>query len=183
MVFKVKQDGRQKARLVAGGHIVDPMGIISRSTVVKGFCVRLLDLIAHRDNLPILCGDIGNAFITANCLEKIYSRVGPEFEDREGSVIIFKKALYYGLGRRVAHFGHTLRIAYARWVFSDALLPRCLDASTRGGRWVRLHLYPRRRLQDRGTQPGSMEITHLSGVPIHIHWNPSYYLGKDYNFG
>ena len=54
----------------------------------------LLDLITHHDNLPILCGDIGNAFITADCLEKIYSRAGPEFEDREGSIMVFKKALY-----------------------------------------------------------------------------------------
>jgi hypothetical protein len=68
MIFEVKQDGRRKARLVAGGHMVDPMGINSRSTVVKGISVRLLDLIAHRDNLPILCGDIGNAFITAKCI-------------------------------------------------------------------------------------------------------------------
>ena len=77
-----------KARLVAGGHMVDSMGINSRSTVVKGISVRLLDLISHRDNLPILCGDIGNAFITAICLEKIYSRAGPEFEDSEGSIIV-----------------------------------------------------------------------------------------------
>lgn len=65
MIFEVKQDGRRKARLVAGGHMVDPMGINTRSTVVKGISVRLLDLIAHRDGLQILCGDIGNAFITA----------------------------------------------------------------------------------------------------------------------
>ena len=81
MIFVVNQDGgRRKGRLVlAGGHLVDPKGINSRSTIVKDISVRLLDLIAHRDNLPILCGNIGNAFITADCLEKIYSRAGPEF--------------------------------------------------------------------------------------------------------
>ena len=36
MIFEVKQDGRRKARLVAGGHLVDPKGINSRSTIVKG---------------------------------------------------------------------------------------------------------------------------------------------------
>ena len=61
MIFEVKQDGRRKARLVAGGHLVDPKGISSRSTVVKGTSVRLINLIAHRENLQILCGDIGNA--------------------------------------------------------------------------------------------------------------------------
>lgn len=94
MIFDVKQDGRRKARLVAGGHLIDPMGINSRSTVVKGISVRLLDLIAHRDGLSILCGDIGNAFVTAPCMEKVYSIAGPEFEERKDSMIIIKKALY-----------------------------------------------------------------------------------------
>ena len=112
MIFEVKQDGRRKARLVASGHMVDPMGINPRSTVVKGISVRLLDLIAHRDNLGVLCGDIGNAFITADCMEKIYSRAGPEFEDREGAILVFKKALY-GLRSSSrafrAHFADFLR--------------------------------------------------------------------------
>jgi hypothetical protein len=95
MIFEVKQDGRHKARLVAGGHIVDPMGVNSRSTVVKVITsVRLLNVITHSHNSPILCGDIGNAFITANCMEKIYTYAGPEFGDREVSLLIFKKALY-----------------------------------------------------------------------------------------
>ena len=94
MICEVKQDGRRKASLIAGGHMVDPMDVNSRSTVVKEISVRLLNLIAHRDNLPILCGDVGNAFITANCMEKIYTYAGPEFGDRKGSLLIFKKALY-----------------------------------------------------------------------------------------
>ena len=77
MIFKVKQDGSQKARLVVGGHMVDPMGINPRSTVVKGISVHLLDLIAHRDNVGVLWVDIGNTFITADCMEKVYSRAGP----------------------------------------------------------------------------------------------------------
>ena len=67
----MKQDGRHKGRLVVDGHLVALMeSISSRSTVVKRISVRLLDLIAHRDNLKSLCGDIGNAFITAPRLEK-----------------------------------------------------------------------------------------------------------------
>jgi hypothetical protein len=41
----------------------------------------LLDLIVHHDGLRTLWGDIGNAFITADCLEKIYSIAGPEFDE------------------------------------------------------------------------------------------------------
>ncbi len=67
MIFEVKQDGGRKARLVASGHLVDPMGINPRSTVMKCISVRLLYFIAHRDNLTIMCGNIRNAFITADC--------------------------------------------------------------------------------------------------------------------
>ena len=92
--FEVKHDGRRKARLVAGGHMVAVHGISARSTVVKGVSLRLLDIVAHRDNLTILCGDIGNAFVTAPCLEKVYAIAGQEFGQREGSLMIIKKALY-----------------------------------------------------------------------------------------
>lgn len=77
MIFEVKQDGRRKARLVAGGHLVELQGLNARSTVVKGISLRLLDIIAHRDNLKMLCGDVTNAFITADCLEKVYAFCGP----------------------------------------------------------------------------------------------------------
>jgi hypothetical protein len=49
--------------------------------VVKGISIQLLNLIAHCDGLRTLCGDIGNAFITADCLEKIYSIAGPVFSE------------------------------------------------------------------------------------------------------
>ena len=95
MLFEVKQDGRHKGRLVCNGHQIDPRGISTRSTVVKGISVRLLDVIAHSQNLKIIHGDVGNAFITADCLEKIHARAGKEFgSDREGCIITLNKALY-----------------------------------------------------------------------------------------
>ena len=94
MIYEVKWDGRRKARLVAGGHLVDPHGISTRSTVVKGVSLRFLDDIAHHDNLKVLCGDVRNVFVTAPCLEKVYSRAGPEFGDRHDSTMVLTKALY-----------------------------------------------------------------------------------------
>ena len=86
MNFEEKQDDRRsKARLVAGGHLVVPMCINSQSTTVQGISsVKLLDLITHRNNLPVLCGNIGSAFIMAECMEKqIYTpHAGPEFGER-----------------------------------------------------------------------------------------------------
>lgn len=182
MIFEVKQDGRRKARLVAGGHLVDPMGVNSRSTVVKGISVRLLDLIAHRDNLPILCGDIGNAFITAECMEKIYSYAGPEFGEREGSVLIFKKALY-GLRSSSRAF---------RTHFADFLRSLGFSA-TRYDRDV----WMRKRESEDGydyicTHVDDFKIVardperwkaHISGAfLLKSIGPPAYYLGNDYNF-
>ena len=56
--------------------------------------VRLLDIIAHRDNLKILCGDIGNAFIQACTKEKVYTHCGNYWGEYKGKVAIIKRALY-----------------------------------------------------------------------------------------
>ena len=182
MIFEVKQDGRRKARLVAGGHMVDPMGINSRSTVVKGISVRLLDLIAHRDNLPILCGDIGNAFITANCLEKIYSRAGPEFEDREGSVMIFKKALY-GLRSSSrafrAHFADFLRsLGFSATRYDRDVWMRAREASD-GYDYICTHVDDF-KIVARDPERWKSHIS--AAFLLKSIGPPSYYLGNDYNF-
>ena len=92
MIFEVKQDGRKKARLTIGGHVVDAQGISTRSTVVKTISVRLIDLISHHNGLTLKHGDVGNAFITAQCMEKIYSRATPEFGERSDALCIKAKA-------------------------------------------------------------------------------------------
>ena len=183
MIFEVKQDGRRKGRLVAGGHLVDPKGgINSRSTVVKGISVRLLDLIAHRDNLPILCGDIGNAFITADCLEKIYSWAGPEFGDREGTMMVFKKAIY-GLQSSStalrAHFADFLRSLG----FSAALYDRDVWMREReekdGYDYICTHVDDFKIV---ARDPERWK-SHISAVfLLKSIGPPSYYLGNDYNF-
>ena len=182
LVYDVKQDGTRKARLVAGGHTVDPRGISSRSTVVKGISVRLLDIIAHRDNLKTLCGDVGNAFVTADCLEKIYSVAGPEFGERQDSVCLFVKALY---GLRSS--SRAFRAHFADFLRQMGFVPTRYDRDV----WMRLreerdgydyictHVddfkivarLPERWLE----QIASVFLLKECGAP-------SYYLGNDYNW-
>ena len=50
-VYEIKTDLRHKARLVCDGSHVDPRGLSTRATVVKGISVRLLDLIADAQDL------------------------------------------------------------------------------------------------------------------------------------
>ena len=129
MVYDVKSCLTRKARLVCGGHPVCPRDLSLRSTVVKTVSVRLLDLIAHRDGLTTLCGDVGNAFITADCLEKVYSRAGPEFGDKEGCILLIQKALY---GFRSS--SQAFRAHFAEFLRSMGFVPTRYDRDV----WMRL---------------------------------------------
>ena len=44
--------------------------------------------------LEILLCDIDNDYLTADCLENICTLAGPEVGSKEGTIMIFRKALY-----------------------------------------------------------------------------------------
>jgi hypothetical protein len=112
-VYDVKHDLRRKARLVAGGHLIDvPTDVQIYSSQVKPISVKLLHVISHKMGLKQLCGDIGNAYVNAYTSEKVYAVAGNEFGEHEGAVLVIRKALY---GLRSAssdwwkHFANSLR--------------------------------------------------------------------------
>lgn len=95
LIFELKEDLRSKARLVIQGFKVNPRILMTKASMVKGISVRLLDVIAHRDNLINFCGDISNAFLQAPTKEKVFTTCdGPEWGDYCGIVAIIQKALY-----------------------------------------------------------------------------------------
>ena len=95
MIFDVKQeDLRRKARLVAGGHVVESSMWESYSSVVQQRSIRLLETIALNEGLSFVTGDIGNAFVQADTKEKIYTIAGKEFGNKKDCVVVIKKALY-----------------------------------------------------------------------------------------
>ena len=113
MIFDIKQqDMRYKARLVVGGHVIDSSDYNTYSSVIENLSVRLVFLAAAHQGLDIMTGDIGNAFPTAPCAEKVWSKCGPEFGEKEGAIVTLQRALY-GLktASRSFHefFGDTLR--------------------------------------------------------------------------
>jgi hypothetical protein len=112
IIYDVKQDLRRKARLVAGGHLVDPLDHSVYSSTVKGISVKLLHVIAHKADLSQLCGDVSLAFVNAFTNELVYAIAGPEFGEHEGKTVIICKALY-GLCTSAeqwhSHFANTLR--------------------------------------------------------------------------
>jgi len=95
MTFDMKrEDLRHKSRLVVGGHVIDSSKHNTYSSTVQDLSVRLLQLIAIRNGLSIMTGDISHAFCTAPIAEKIYTRAGPEFGAQQGCLLILKRALY-----------------------------------------------------------------------------------------
>ena len=71
MIFEVKHDLRHKARLVAGGHLVDVLDNSVYSSCVKNISVQLLHVIAQKHKLDQLSGDVGNAFVNAYTNENL----------------------------------------------------------------------------------------------------------------
>ena len=108
LVFAVKFEGRYKARLGADGHLTpEPIENIY-SGVVSLRNLRLVIFLGKFNNLNIWGADIGNAYLEAFTDEKLYIVAGPEFQELEGYVLIFLKALH-GLkssGKRWAEVIH-----------------------------------------------------------------------------
>ena len=96
IIFDIKlgENFRRKARLVADGHKTEPPSSVTYSSVVSRDSVRLCLLYAALNDLDVLAGDIENAYLTAPCREKIWTRGGKEFGSLEGQVFIVVKALY-----------------------------------------------------------------------------------------
>ena len=97
---------------MASGHLVDATNCNINSSTVKGISVRLLQVIAHKQQLTIVVGDIGNTYVNVLTKEKIYTRAGDEFGPYAGMIVIVWKALYrlQTSGKRWhAHFVDTLR--------------------------------------------------------------------------
>ncbi len=96
MIFDIKMDGKftRKARLVADGHKTDTPSSITYSSVVSRESVRLGLLIAALNDLDIACCDIGNAYLNADCREKLWTIAGAEFGSEKGAVMLIVRALY-----------------------------------------------------------------------------------------
>ena len=96
LVFDVKmgENFRRKARFVAGGHTTEVPSTLTYASVVSRDSVRIALTIAALNDLKVMACDIQNAYLTADCREKIWTRAGPEFGSEAGTIFIVRKALY-----------------------------------------------------------------------------------------
>eukprot|EP00957_Ditylum_brightwellii_P182646 13911948-Ditylum_brightwellii.AAC.1 len=103
MIFAIKHDLCRKVRFVAGGHVIDSSEHTSYSSTIKDILVRLMMLVAAKYGLGMLSREIGNAFCTAPCAEKIRSEAGEQFGEKKGAMVVLKQAIY-GLKTASASF-------------------------------------------------------------------------------
>ena len=85
-VFAVKHDFRNKARLVARGHLTYPNTEGTYSTIVSLCSLRIAIAAAEVNDLKIMVGDISSAYLKAHTDEKVYFIAGPEFGPLEGNL-------------------------------------------------------------------------------------------------
>ena len=96
MIFDIKMDGKftRKARLVADGHKTMAPAAITYSSVVSRDSVRIALMVASLNDLDVFACDIGNAYLNAQCREKLWTIAGKEFGSEAGNVMIISRALY-----------------------------------------------------------------------------------------
>eukprot|EP00957_Ditylum_brightwellii_P114233 8709096-Ditylum_brightwellii.AAC.1 len=91
MIFDIKHDLWRKARFVVGGHGIDYFDHTTYSSIIKDISVRLMMLVATKYWLGMISGNIGNAFCTATCAEKIWSVAGEQFGEKKGAIVVLKQ--------------------------------------------------------------------------------------------
>ena len=98
LIYDVKMDLTRKARLVAGGHLnKDVPKHITYSSVVSKESVRICFTLAALNNLDILSGDIGNAYLNARPREKCHVKITDDLlfgPSAIGKTAIIVRALY-----------------------------------------------------------------------------------------
>lgn len=183
MIFDVKHDLRHKARLVAGGHLVEVFDTPVYSSTVKSISVQLLHVIAHKVDLKQLCGDIGNAFVNAYTNEKVFVyRAGIEFGENAGKAIVIKKALY-GLRSSAERFHSHLADTLRSFGFKQTRFDN--DVWIRFNETDKMYEYVCTHVDDfmivsRNPDPIMKEIESVYLVKDSSKGPPDYYLGNDY---
>ena len=81
MIFDIKigENLRSKARMVAGGNTKKTPSSVTYSSMLLRDLVRIMLMISALNDLDLQAADTENAYMTAPCREKIWTRAGTEF--------------------------------------------------------------------------------------------------------
>ena len=93
-IFDVKEDGRRKARLVAGGHLTPIPYESVYSSVADLRSLRIVTFLGELNGLQLISGDIGYAYLNSYTKEKVGFIAGDEFGPLAGHTMTVNKAIY-----------------------------------------------------------------------------------------
>ena len=95
MIFNVKmEDLREKARMVAGGHMTNTPPNIMYASVVSREEARIALTIAALHDLSVNSAEIMNTYIKEPCREKVYTILEPYFGPDEVNLAVIVRELY-----------------------------------------------------------------------------------------
>ena len=95
MVFDVKMENFQfKARLVANGNETGAPASLTYASVVSRESVRIALTLTTPNGLDAKINDIQNAYLNASTTERLYTKLGPEFDLDAGKFAVIVRALY-----------------------------------------------------------------------------------------
>ena len=86
------EDFRRKVRFVAGGHMTKAPTAMTYAGVVSRETIRIALTLTALNDREVKCGDVLNAYITAQVTKKIWTTLGPEFGSDVGTTAIIVRA-------------------------------------------------------------------------------------------
>ncbi len=79
---------------MAGGHLTQALATITYASVVSRETVCLALTFASLNGLEVKVGNVLNAYITAQVMEKVQTILGPKFGHDSGKSAVIVRALY-----------------------------------------------------------------------------------------
>jgi len=133
-------------------------------------------------HLTTLCGDIGNVFVNALAMEKVWSRAGLEFGDQEVLLLLFN-VLSMVCALAIMPSMHTLLNSFASWdsyyLLYVHVVWMCLDEESDGYDNICTHVDEFKIVMHNP----SHWLDFIKGTfLVKSDGPPSYFLGNDYNW-
>jgi hypothetical protein len=140
-IFKIKENGKYKARLVVRGcqqrtSEIDYKEIFS--SVVDTMSMRTLFAVAAQEDLQMKMFDVKTAFLHGELKEKIYMKI-PEGYEEPGKVCQLGKALY-GLKQAVCLWNRWLTNFLKKKGMDPLMSDQCIFRSKKDGLFLAIHV-------------------------------------------
>jgi len=140
-VFKIKDDGTYKARLVVRGCQQAKESLDFKDTfspVVESSSLRVLLSIAAKENLHIQTFDVKTAFLYGELENEIYMRI-PEGFDDEGKICRLNKALY-GLKQAPSQWNKRLTLFLRKEGLIQLKSDQCIFKNNENDLYLAIHV-------------------------------------------